>query len=49
MMQIKQLNANPTKWSNTLKQFVDSVFDSSSVFDHFDSLYVFDWGCRLKG
>ena len=28
---LNTLNANPTKWSNTLKQFVGS----SSVFDHF--------------
>ena len=35
---LNTLNANPTKWSNTLKQFVGS----SSVFDHF-------WGLALKG
>ena len=36
------LNANPTKWSNTLKQFV-SKFPRNclSMFDHF-------WGCRVK-
>ena len=31
---INPLSANPTKWSNTLKQFVGSV----SVFDHFARL-----------
>ena len=28
---INPLSANPTKWSNTLKQFVERL----SVFDHF--------------
>ena len=30
------LSANPTKWSNTLKQFVDTLAANRlSVFDHF--------------
>ena len=30
------LNANPTKWSNTLKQFVGNLSTNFfSVFDHF--------------
>ena len=30
------LSANPTKWSNTLKQFVGKLpTNSLSVFDHF--------------
>ena len=33
------LNANPTKWSNTLKQFVRNLPTSClSVFDHFVKL-----------
>ena len=33
------LNANPTKWSNTLKQFVANLSTSFlSVFDHFVGL-----------
>ena len=33
------LYANPTKWSNTLKQFVRSVaMNRLSVFDHFVGL-----------
>ena len=32
---LKPLSANSTKWSNTLKQFIDkSQFFSLSVFDH---------------
>ena len=33
------LNANPTKWSNTLKQFVRNLpTNCLSVFDHFVEL-----------
>ena len=33
------LNANPTKWSNTLKQFVGNLpTNCLSVFDHFVGL-----------
>ena len=33
---INPLSANPTKWSNTLKQFVGSLpTNCLSVFDHF--------------
>ena len=36
---IKPLSANPTKWSNTLKQFVDKLLTNClSVFDHFVKL-----------
>ena len=32
---LNPLSANPTKWSNTLKQFVGNCL---SVFDHFEKL-----------
>ena len=33
---INPLSANPTKWSNTLKQFVGNLpMNCLSVFDHF--------------
>ena len=33
---INPLSANPTKWSNTLKQFVDNLpTNGLSVFDYF--------------
>ena len=36
---IKALSANPTKWSNTLKQFVGKLpTNCLSVFDHFMNL-----------
>ena len=35
------LSANPTKWSNTLKQFVDKLpMNCLSVFDHFVKLAI---------
>ena len=35
-MILDSLSANPTKWSNTLKQFVGNLpTNSLSVFDHF--------------
>ena len=38
-MKVNSLNANPTKWSNTLKQFVDNFpTNCLSVFDHFVKL-----------
>ena len=40
---INPLNASPTKWSNTLKQFVGKLPPNClSVFDHFG-------GLELKG
>ena len=36
---INPLSANPTKWSNTLKQFVGNLpTNCLSVFDHFMNL-----------
>ena len=36
---IKPLSANPTKWSNTLKQFVGKLpMNCLTVFDHFVEL-----------
>ena len=36
---INPLNANPTKWSNTLKQFVGNLpTNCLSVFDHYVNL-----------
>ena len=36
---ITPLSANPTKWLNTLKQFVGSILTNClSVFDHFVKL-----------
>ena len=38
-MILNSLNANPTKWSNTLKQFVGKMpMNFLSVFDHFVGL-----------
>ena len=34
------LSANPTKWSNTLKQFVGKLTNCLSVFDHFVGLVL---------
>ena len=36
---VSHLNANPTKWSNTLKQFVGKLLTNClSVFNHFVGL-----------
>ena len=36
---VNPLSANPTKWSNTLKQFVGNLLTNYlSVFDHFMNL-----------
>ena len=35
MFLLNPLRANPTKWSNTLKQFVGNLPNCLSVFDHF--------------
>ena len=35
MFLLNPLSANPTKWSNTLKQFVGNLPNCLSVFDHF--------------
>ena len=38
---LNPLNANPTKWSNTLKQFVGNLLTNClSVFDHFVKLVL---------
>ena len=38
---LKPLSANPTKWSNTLKKFVDKLLmNCLSVFDHFVKLVL---------
>ena len=38
-LDINLLSANPTKWSNTLKQFVGKLpINCLSVFDHFVEL-----------
>ena len=38
-IEISPLSANPTKWSNTLKQFVGKLSTNClSVFDHFVEL-----------
>ena len=38
---INPLSANPTKWSNTLKQFVGNLpTNCVSVFDHFVNLVL---------
>ena len=38
-MKINPLSANPTKWSNTFKQFVGKLpTNRLSVFDHFVGL-----------
>ena len=43
VMVFNPLNANPTKWSNTLKQFIDS-----SVFDNFVGLALEDYlRCKM--
>ena len=37
--QLNPLRANPTKWSNTLKQFIGNLSTNGlSVFDHFVGL-----------
>ena len=40
--QINPLSADPTKWSNTLKQFVGMQTNGSSVFDDFVGLAL-EW------
>ena len=43
MIELNPLSTNLTKWSNTLKQFVENLAtDCLSVFDHF-------MGLALKG
>ena len=37
---ISPLSANPTKWSNTLKQLVGKLRANLSVFDHFVKLVL---------
>ena len=39
MFNVNPLNANPTKWTNTLKLFVGKLLTNClSVFDHFVKL-----------
>ena len=41
---LNPLSANPTKWSNTLKQFVGKLpMNCLSVFDHFEILALKEW------
>ena len=35
---VNPLSAKPTKWSNTLKQFVDKLLNCLSLFNHFVKL-----------
>ena len=35
---VNPLSVNPTKWSNTLKQFVGQPTNCLSMFDHFVGL-----------
>ena len=43
------LSANPTKWSNTLKQFVDKLpMNCLSMFDHFVKLVLKGLSLPLK-
>ena len=40
-LNLKPFSANPTKWSNTIKQFVVKLLTSCwSVFDHFVGLWL---------
>ena len=38
LREINPLSTSPTKWSNTLKQFVGNLPNCLSVFDHFMNL-----------
>ena len=41
LLLVNPLSANPTKWSNILKQFVDNLtVNCLSVFDHFVGLAI---------
>ena len=45
---INPLSANPTKWSNTLKQFDGKLpMNCLSVFDHFVGLELNGLGCAI--
>ena len=35
LISVNPLSVNPTKWSNTLKQFIGNFTNRLSVFDHF--------------
>ena len=49
LFMVNPLRANPTKWSNTLKQFVRNLTTRSwSVFDHFLKLTLKGLSCSLK-
>ena len=46
---VNPLSANPTKWSNTLKQFVGNLpTNCLSVFDHFLILALKELRIRMK-
>ena len=48
-MTLNPLSANPTKWSNTLKQFVGKLpTNCLSVFDHFVGLALKGLNAVLK-
>ena len=48
-MVFNPLSANPTKWSNTLKQFVGKLpTNCLSVFDHFVRLVVKGFSISIK-
>ena len=50
MKQINPLNANPEKWSNTLKQIVANLPTIClSVFDHFMNLALKVLTCSDQG
>ena len=49
ILNINPLGANPTKWSNTLKQFVDNMpANCLSVFDQFVGLTLKGFNLYLK-
>ena len=46
---MNSLSANPTKWLNTLKQFVGNLpINCLSVFDHFVKLVLKELGDKEK-
>ena len=46
---LNPLSANPTKWSNTLKQFVGNLpTNCFNVFDHFMKLALEVLNCASK-
>ena len=48
-LQINPLSASPTKWSNTLKQFVGNLsMNCLSLFDHFVKLALKGLRCVVE-